>query len=98
MKKMFALLLAFTVLFSSLGSIASASVTFKDIDSSPMKFYIEELAKNNVISGYADGTFRPKEELTRANLPKCLPWLWNFLWMPKQQHHSRIWLTGQDLM
>ncbi|MBT2661777.1 S-layer homology domain-containing protein [Bacillus sp. ISL-45] len=37
-----------------------------------MKFYIEELAKNNVISGYADGTFRPKENLTREQFAKML--------------------------
>lgn len=73
MRKLFAFLLSFTMLFSLLGnSSASASTTFKDIDSSPMKFYIEELAKNNVISGYADGTFRPKEKLTRAQFAKML--------------------------
>lgn len=73
MRKLFAFLLSFTLLFSLLGnSSAAASTTFKDIDSSPMKFYIEELAKNNVISGYADGTFRPKEKLTRAQFAKML--------------------------
>ena len=73
MKKFFAFLLSLTMLFSLLGnSSATASVTFKDIDSSPMKFYIEELAKNKVISGYADGTFRPKEKLTRAQFAKML--------------------------
>lgn len=73
MRKLFAFLFSFTLLFSLLGnSSASAATTFKDIDSSPMKFYIEELAKNNVITGYADGTFRPKEKLTRAQFAKML--------------------------
>lgn len=73
MRKFIALLVSFTILLSLLGnSSAAASTTFKDIDSSPMKFYIEELAKNKVISGYADGTFRPKEKLTRAQFAKML--------------------------
>ncbi len=73
MRKMTVLLLAFTIVLGLHSSpSASASATFKDIDRSPMKFYIEELAKNNVISGYADGTFRPKENLTRAQFAKML--------------------------
>lgn len=72
MKKLYIVLLSFILLFSTFGSSASASTTFSDISSSPMKFYIEELAKRKVITGYADGTFRPKEKLTRAQFAKML--------------------------
>ena len=73
MRKMTVLRLAFTMVLGLYSSpSASASATFRDTDGSPMKFYIEELAKNNVIYGYADGTFRPKDNLTRAQFAKML--------------------------
>lgn len=70
MKKIISVLLSF-VLFSSFllfpeGS--SAAGNFKDIENHWAKSEIEYLISKGVISGYADGTFRPGETVTRAQV------------------------------
>ena len=39
---------------------------FTDISGHWAKDYIENLARQGIISGYADGTFRPDQPITRA--------------------------------
>lgn len=72
MKKLLFFILAFSISITSFLPTASASSFFTDTNSSQMKFFIEELGKNKVVTGYADGTFRPKEKVTRAQYAKML--------------------------
>lgn len=43
---------------------------FTDIDNHWAKEYIEEAAKDGIVNGFQDGTFRPDEPLTRAQFCK----------------------------
>lgn len=46
---------------------------FKDIDSSSWSYpYIVSMAKENIFKGYEDGTFRPKEKVSRAQMAALL--------------------------
>jgi hypothetical protein len=46
---------------------------FKDIDSSSWSYpYIVSMAKENIFKGYEDGTFRPKEKVSRAEMAALL--------------------------
>lgn len=46
---------------------------FKDIDPSSWSYpYIVSIAKENIFEGYEDGTFRPKEKVTRAQMAALL--------------------------
>ncbi|MDR7855554.1 glycosyl hydrolase family 18 protein [Tissierella sp.] len=46
---------------------------FKDIDYSSWSYpYIVTMAKENIFTGYEDGTFRPKEKVTRAQMAALL--------------------------
>lgn len=46
---------------------------FKDIDSSNWSYqYVVSVAKENIFQGYEDGTFRPKEKVTRAQMAALL--------------------------
>lgn len=72
MKKVIISIVSAAMLFGVFGGASAAASAFTDIDSSPMKPHIERLAKENIISGYMDGTFRPKEKVTRAQYAKML--------------------------
>jgi hypothetical protein len=66
MKRRIVKLALATVLALSITSVASAA-TFKDFDN----FYwakpaVDSLVKDNIISGYKDGTFRPGKQVSRA--------------------------------
>lgn len=69
-KAILSLVSAVSILAISNSQVSAAG--FTDIESSPMKPQIEKLASENIISGYADGTFRPKEKVTRAQYAKML--------------------------
>lgn len=45
-----------------------ANTNLKDIDDSWAKGYISALNKKGVITGYVDGTFKPKDEITRGEM------------------------------
>jgi hypothetical protein len=49
---------------------ASAASQFSDIASSPYSAAIDNLASMKIVGGYADGTFRPDNELARAQFAK----------------------------
>ena len=72
MKKAVISIVSAAMLFGVIGGTPAAASAFTDIDSSPMKPHIERLAQENIISGYMDGTFRPKEKVTRAQYAKML--------------------------
>ncbi|MCR8634755.1 S-layer homology domain-containing protein [Paenibacillus radicis (ex Xue et al. 2023)] len=52
----------------------SAAANFMDIDgaAAPYKTAIEEMAKQNVISGFSDTQFKPNQNVTRAELAKIV--------------------------
>lgn len=54
------------------GENGSESEKFSDISGSWAKEYIENLSGKNVISGFPDGTFRPDDTVTRAELSKMI--------------------------
>ena len=53
---------------------AAADLTFSDAESIPAyaAFYIRTMAAQGVISGYADGAFRPHNPITRGQMAKIL--------------------------
>ena len=53
---------------------ALADLTFTDSDKIPdyASFYIRTMAAQGIISGYADGTFRPQANITRGQMAKIL--------------------------
>jgi hypothetical protein len=55
-------------------SVAEAQATgFKDVpESHPYHVQIETLAQLGIINGYADGTFRPDNQVTRQQLAKMI--------------------------
>ncbi|MFZ3580397.1 S8 family serine peptidase [Virgibacillus sp. DJP39] len=45
----------------------SSSMTFSDLNSESWSYsYVEKLVANEITTGYSDGTFRPKNDITRA--------------------------------
>ena len=46
--------------------ILESNKTFEDIANHWAKPYVESMVAKNVIQGYSDGTFRPNDEITRA--------------------------------
>ena len=53
---------------------ALADLTFTDAAQIPnyASFYIRTMAAQGIISGYADGTFRPQANITRGQMAKIL--------------------------
>jgi len=59
--------------------IAKEKDMFKDITDSKFKANIEWCADNGIASGYADGTFRPNEPVTRGQMAAFMHRLYNKL-------------------
>ncbi|ONI40676.1 hypothetical protein AN640_08455 [Candidatus Epulonipiscium fishelsonii] len=74
-KKIIATLLSLTI--SATPIYAAEKVVFSDISQHWAKSNIESLTSNNILGGYPDGTFRPNEKLTRAELAACLKKIFN---------------------
>jgi hypothetical protein len=70
--KFFAILGTIVLTSSILGSNASAQTTFKDVNNYWAGEQINYLAEKNIIGGYPDGTFKPNNQLTRAQAAKML--------------------------
>jgi hypothetical protein len=60
------------VIFVILSPSISNAATFSDIEGSKMKEQIEALAADGIITGRPDGTFRPKDKVTRVEFAKIL--------------------------
>lgn len=53
--------------------VTSSSVTsFKDVEQSYAKTEITKLIEKGILSGFADGTFKPSDSVTRAQLAKIM--------------------------
>ena len=74
MKRKFLILLCAIMIFTSLGTPAFATgLTFTDVDASTDEGEaIYKLVKAGVVNGNGDGTFTPKNGITRAELCKMI--------------------------
>ena len=52
--------------------ILESKLTFEDVKDHWSRKYVESMAAKNVINGYEDGTFRPDNEITRAEFAKMM--------------------------
>ena len=76
MKKKLSLLLAATLLSSSLFAMGGAHAAFSDVaDNNSYKKAITTLSKLKVINGYQDGTFGPEKDITRAEFTKIIVYM-----------------------
>lgn len=70
MFKRISILLSFILLFSA---TAYAATSFKDVKPGNWFYsYVMKASEMGIIDGYADGTFRPSEKVTRAQLAKII--------------------------
>lgn len=73
MKNKYLLVIGLLILALNLSVSASSKSSFSDVNNvHPNKKAIEFLWQENVLSGYADGTFRPDKTVNRAELLKIL--------------------------
>lgn len=71
-KKLLSLLLACIMLCSTVG-VVSAAKDFSDLPSSHWAYnYVQRLVTDGTINGYADGTFLPNKQVTRAEFVKMI--------------------------
>lgn len=70
MKKIISLLVAGISIFTLFTELAFAS--FPDVTNVNYKKAVDWLQENGVVQGYSDGTFRPENEVTRAEFLKML--------------------------
>ncbi len=81
MKRIMSLIVVVAMMLSSLGVFAAESTapTFNDVDSeSVLGQSIYKLVNAGVLNGYTDGTFRPNNPLTRAELCKIVNLVFNY--------------------
>ncbi|PKM52487.1 MAG: hypothetical protein CVV02_01675 [Firmicutes bacterium HGW-Firmicutes-7] len=76
MKKIFIMVLTFTILLSTLSikaeSTSTNNITFDDIKNHWAKDEIEKLVSMGVINGYDDGSFKPNNTITCAEFTKIM--------------------------
>ncbi|MBA4337001.1 hypothetical protein C0416_04505 [bacterium] len=63
---------------------------FWDIEGSEYEWYIEELASMGIIKGYSDGSFRPDEPVTRAEMAKMVLMAANLETMPCDEDRNKF--------
>lgn len=66
LKKVFTILLVFAMLVTTVGITAFADTQFSDIADSKVEVAVDKLVAYGIITGYEDGTFRPDNQITRA--------------------------------
>lgn len=71
MKRIFCLLLSFAMIFS-LGITSAFATEFTDVSNTEHEIAIQTLADLNVINGYQDGTFKPDQQVSRAEMAALL--------------------------
>lgn len=52
--------------------ILESKLSFEDVKDHWSRKYVESMAAKNVVNGYEDGTFRPDNEITRAEFAKMI--------------------------
>ena len=71
-KRLMTLLLALTLLLSLAVPVSAVDLNYKDKDEITYKEAVAVLSREGIINGFEDGTFRPKETLTRAQASTIL--------------------------
>ncbi|MBQ7668997.1 MAG: S-layer homology domain-containing protein [Clostridia bacterium] len=71
-KRFISLLLVFTMVLSTILPSLSFAATMKDIEGTEYEEAIEKLVALDTIKGYEDGTFKPYNSITRAELATIL--------------------------
>ncbi len=56
----------------SLTSVLPAFAAFSDVSDARLNRIVDELSAKNIVSGFADGTFRPDDPVTRAQMAKLI--------------------------
>jgi len=74
MKKVLSIVLTIAMVMSFMPSVvfAADSATYSDISGKKCEAAVEELSELGVVNGYEDGTFRPENNVTRAEMSKLI--------------------------
>ncbi|MGI2293652.1 Ig-like domain-containing protein [Paenibacillus sp. GXUN7292] len=80
-------------------STAQPVITFSDTKGHWAQSYIEEAVKRGIVKGYADGSFKPNEVVTRAMFATMLNRMLKFnatsdAWMIKDSNTVPSWASG----
>lgn len=81
MKRIISLLVVLAMMLSSIGVFAAETTApvFKDVDANSVSGQsIYKLVNAGVLNGYTDGTFRPNNPITRAELCKIVNLVFNY--------------------
>ena len=66
LKRLITMILAVAVMLSSMGIVALAETSFSDIADTKVAQAVDKLVGFGIITGYEDGTFKPDNQITRA--------------------------------
>ncbi len=66
LKRLITMILAVAMMLTSLGIVALAETSFSDIQDSKVAQAVDKLVGFGIITGYEDGTFKPDNQITRA--------------------------------
>ena len=78
-KRLLSLILAFPMVLSTgIGALGNALVQFSDTDNHWAKEAIDFMTDKGVINGYEDSTFRPDNNMTKAEFYKVINHLMGF--------------------
>ncbi len=61
-----------TIVILCIGNVVSATTSFSDVKNTKYEEAVENLVSLNIINGFEDNTFKPKNNVTRAQLSKML--------------------------
>jgi len=65
-KRLITMVIAIAMVLTSVGNIAFADTTFSDIQDEKVATAVNKLVAYKIITGYEDGTFKPDNQITRA--------------------------------
>ena len=69
---------------------------FWDLEGSEYEWYVGELASLGIITGYSDGSFRPNEPVTRAEMAKMVLMAANLETLPCDEEKNRFFADLDD--
>lgn len=61
-----------TIVILCIGSVVSAATSFSDVKNTKYEEAVENLVSLKIVNGFEDNTFKPKNNVTRAQLSKML--------------------------
>ena len=72
LRKTMALLLALTMVLATFGAVTVSAASFSDTTGHWAENVIDKWSDAGVVNGYSDGTFKPDNNITRAELAKVI--------------------------